>query len=88
MLNDASMVPIVMFTFGKLGPAVRGYLQNLATVAFSTGVVDHGEWLRISRQYLSCARVRGCGIASRHYYRSLARSAGNDFPDGAVAPFE
>jgi hypothetical protein len=30
-------------------------LQNLAPVACSTGVVDRGVWLRISRQYLSCA---------------------------------
>jgi hypothetical protein len=24
----------------------------------------------------------------RHYYRSLAKSAGKDFRDGAVVPFE
>jgi hypothetical protein len=29
-----------------------------------------------------------CGIAFRHYYRSLAKSAGKDFRDGAVVPFE
>jgi hypothetical protein len=26
--------------------------------------------------------------AFRHYYRSLAKSAGKDFRDGAVVPFE
>jgi hypothetical protein len=32
--------------------------------------------------------VRGRGIVFRHYYRSLAKSAGKDFRDGAVVPFE
>jgi hypothetical protein len=77
-----------MSTFGKLGPAAEGYLQNLASVACSTGVVDRGVWLRISRQYLSFALVRGRGIVLRHYYRSLAKSAAKDFRDGAVVPFE
>jgi hypothetical protein len=53
-----------MSTIGKLGPAAEGYLQNLASVACSTGVVDRGVWLRISRQYLSCALVRGRGIVT------------------------
>ena len=88
VLNGATMVPLVMSTFGKLGPAAECYLQNLATVACSTGVVDRGVWLHISRQYLSCALVRGRGIVFRHYYRSLAKSAGKDFRDGAVVPFE
>jgi hypothetical protein len=88
VLNGASMVPLVMSAFGKLGPAAERYLQNLASVACSTGVVDRGVWLRISRQYLSCALVRGRGIVFRHYYRSLAKSAGKDFRDGAVVPFE
>jgi hypothetical protein len=87
-LNGATMVPLVMSTFGKLGPAAEGYLQNIASVACSTGVVDRGVWLRISCQYLSCALVRGRGIVFRHYYRSLAKSAGKDFRDGAVVPFE
>jgi hypothetical protein len=77
-----------MCTFGKLGPAAEGYLQNLASVACLTGVVDRGLWSRISRQYLSCALVRGRGIVFRHYYRSLAKSAEKDFRDGAVVPFE
>jgi hypothetical protein len=38
------MVPLVMSTFGKLGPAAEGYLQNVASVACSTGVVDRGVW--------------------------------------------
>ena len=88
MLNGATMVPLVMSTFGKLGPAADGFLKNLATVACSTGVVDRGVWLRVSRQYLSCGLVRGRGIVFRHYYRSLAKSAGKDFRDGAVVPFE
>jgi hypothetical protein len=88
VLNGATMVPLVLSTFGKLAPAAEGYLQNLASVACSTGVVDRGVWLRISRQYLSCALVRGRGIVFRHYYRSLAKSAGKDFRDGAVVPFE
>jgi hypothetical protein len=57
-------------------------------VACSTGVVDRGVCLRISRQYLSCALVRGRSIVLRHYYRSVAKSAGKDFRDGAVVPFE
>jgi hypothetical protein len=88
VLNGATMVPLVMSTFGKLGPAAELYLQNLASVACSTGVVDRGVCLRISRQYLSCALVHGRGIVFRHYYRSLAKSAVKDFRDGAVVPFE
>ena len=43
------------------GTSAHGFLQSLADVACSTGVVDRGLWLRIARQYLSCAldRVRG-----------------------------
>ena len=86
--NGATTVPVVMSTSGKLGPAAEGFLKNLATVACSIGVVDRGVWLRISRQYISCAIVRGHGIVFRHHYRSLATSAGKDFRDGAVVPFE
>jgi hypothetical protein len=57
-------------------------------VACSTGDVDRGVWMRISRQYLCCTLVRGHGIVFRHYYRGLAKSAGKDFRDGAVVPFE
>jgi hypothetical protein len=88
VLNAATMVPLAISTFGKLGPGAEGYLQNLASVACSTGVVDRGVWLRFSHQYLSCALVRGRGIVFRHHYRSLAKSAGKDFHDGAVVPFE
>jgi hypothetical protein len=28
VLNGATMVPLVMSAFGKLGPAAEGYLQN------------------------------------------------------------
>jgi hypothetical protein len=44
--------------------------------------------VRISRQYLSSALVHGRGIVFRHYYRSLAKSNGKDFRDGAVVPYE
>jgi hypothetical protein len=87
VLNGATMVPLVMSTFGQLGPAAEGSLQNLATVACSTGVVDRGVWLRISRQYLSYA-LRARGFVFCHYYRSLAISAGKDFRDGAFVPSE
>jgi hypothetical protein len=69
VLNGATMVPVVISKFDKLGPAAEGYLQKLATVA---GVVDRGVWLRICHQYLSCALIRGRGIVYCHYYRSLA----------------
>ncbi len=88
VLHGATMVPLVMTTFGKLGPSAEGYLQNLATVACSTGAVDRGMWLRIGRQYLSCSLVRGRGIIFRHYYRSMAKSSGKDFRDAAVVAFE
>jgi hypothetical protein len=88
VLNGALMVPSVISTFGKLGPAAEGCLQNLATVACSTGVAHRDVWLRISSQYSSCALVRGRCIVLRHYYRSLAKSAGKDLRDGAVVPFE
>jgi hypothetical protein len=87
VLNGATMVPLVMTSFGKLRPAAEGFLHNLATIACSTGI-DRGMWLRIARQYLSCALVRGRGVVFRHYYRSMAKSAGKDFHDGAVVPFE
>jgi hypothetical protein len=56
----------------------------------SAGVVDRGVWLRISRQYLSCALVRGRGhgIVFHHSYRSHAKSAGRDCRDGAVVSFD
>jgi hypothetical protein len=78
-LIGASMVPVVVSTFGKLGPGADGYVQNLATVACSTGVIDRGMSLRISQQNLSCALVRGRGNVFRHYYRSLAKVPGRTF---------
>ena len=70
------MVPLVVTTFGKLGPSAKGLSQSLADVACSTGVVDRGSWLRIAQQYLSCALVRGRGIVFRYYYQSMAQSGG------------
>jgi hypothetical protein len=77
-----------MSTFVTLGVTAEGYLQNSTAVACSTDVVDRDVWLSISRQYLSCALVRGRGrgISCRHYYRSLA-SSGKGFRDGALGPF-
>ena len=87
VLNGATMFPLVVTTFGKLGPVAQGFLQSLPDVACSTGVVDHGSWLRIS-QYLICLLVRGRGFVFRYYYQSVAKSAGKDFRDGAAVPFE
>ena len=82
------MVPLVVTTFGKLGSSAWGFLQSLADVACSTRVVGPGSWLGISQQYLSWALIRGHGIVCRYYYQSMAKSAGKDFRDGAVVPFE
>ena len=51
------MIPLVMTTFGKLGPSGESYLRSLADVACSTGFVDRGVWLRVAKQFLS----RGSG---------------------------
>ena len=82
------MVPLMVTAFTKLGPSARGFLQSLADVTCSTGVVDRGSWLRIAQQYLSCALVRGRGIVFRYYRQSMAKSAGKDFCDGVGVPFE
>ena len=82
------MVPLVATTFDKLGASAQGFLQSLADVTCSTGVVDRGSWRRIAQQYLSCALVRGRGIVFRHYNQSMAISAGKDIRDGAAVPFE
>ena len=63
-----------MTTFGKLGPA-QGFLQSLAHVACSTGLVECCLWLSIVQQYLSCVSVRGRGIVFGYYYQSMAKSA-------------
>jgi hypothetical protein len=85
---SASHSKTLHFSCAQILTIAEGYLQNLASVACSTGVVDRGVGVCISRQYLSCALVRGRGIVFRHYYRSLAKSAGKDFRDSAVVPFE
>ena len=84
VLNGATMVPLVVTTFGNLGPSAQGLLQSLADVACSTGVVDRDSWLRIAQQYLSFALVRGRGIVFRYHYQSMAKSAGKDFRDGEL----
>ena len=55
VLNGATMIPLVMTTFGKLGPSAESYLKSLADDTCSTGFVDRGVWLRVSKQFLSCA---------------------------------
>ena len=76
-----------------LRPVKHGiYAENtniyLADVACSTGFVDRGVWLRVAKQFLSCALVRGSGVVFRQYYKSIAKCAGKDYRDGAVVPFE
>ena len=81
-----TMVPLAMSTFGKLGPAAEGYLQTLANVACSTGAV-----LTVVFGYVCldrCLAARWRGFVFRHDYRSLAKSAGKDFRNGAAVPFE
>lgn len=46
-LNGATMVPWVITTFGKLGASAEGYIQNLSTVACSTGVAGRGMQLAL-----------------------------------------
>ena len=87
LLAGASMVPLVMSTCGKLGPSAEAYLQSLAAVASSSGIVDRGVWLRVARQYLSCALVRGRGFVVHRYYSSLAKGAGKDFRAGAAVAY-
>ena len=48
--------------------------------------VHRGVWLRVAKQFLSCALVRGRGVLFRHYYKSIAKCAGKDYRDGAVVP--
>ena len=52
VLNGSTMIPLVMTTFGKLGPSTESYLQSLADVAWSTGFVHRGVRLRITMQFL------------------------------------
>ena len=40
VLPVATMVPLVMTTFGKLGPFAVAYLNSLADVACSVGLVE------------------------------------------------
>ena len=50
-------------------------------------MVDRGVWLRVARQYLSCALVRGRGFVFHRYYSSLAKGAGKDFRAGAAVAY-
>ena len=61
-------------------------MNSLADVAYSVGLVDRGVWLRIAKQYLSCALVKGRGAVFRQYYKSIAKRAGKDYRDGASVP--
>jgi hypothetical protein len=60
-----------MTTFGKLGVAGETHLQDLDSVARSTGRLDKGVWLHIARQYQTCALVQGCSVEFRHYSCSV-----------------
>jgi hypothetical protein len=43
----------------------------------------------VTESVVSLYGIADCGgIVIRHHYGSLARSAGKDFCDGAVVPFE
>ena len=74
--------------FGKLGPSAESYLKSLADAACSTGFVHRGVRLRVAKQFLSCALVRGRGVVFRHYCKSIAKCAGKDYRDVAVVPLE
>ena len=63
-------------------------IRDRADVACSTCFVDRGVWLRVAKQFLSCALFRGRGVVFRHYYKSIAKCAAKDYRDGAVVPFE
>ena len=68
------MIPLVMTTFGKLGPSAESYLKSLADVACSTGFVDRGVWLHVVKQFLSCALVRVvalCFVITTRVLRSV-----------------
>ena len=89
VLNGATMIPLVMTTFGKLGPSAESYLQGLADVACSTGFVDRGVWLRCEAVSELCFGSGSCrGVMFRRYYKRAAKCAGKDYRDGAVVPFE
>jgi hypothetical protein len=62
-----------------------------ATVVSSRFCVVCGKVVDIShtaKQYLSCALVRGRGVVFRPCYRGMAKSAGENFPDGAIVTFQ
>ena len=70
VLNGATMVPLVVSTFGKLVPSAQGFLHSF------TDVVHRGSWLRIAQQYLSCASVRGRALCSVTILRLWLRVLG------------
>jgi hypothetical protein len=63
-------------------------LQELASVAYSTGVVDRSVWLGIASPYLGCTMVLGCGFMSWHYdcNSDTKRKTEKCVHDGAVVP--
>ena len=50
VLNGATIVPLEMTTFKKLGSSAKGLFQTLVDVARSTLVAHRGSWLRIAQQ--------------------------------------
>ena len=86
-----SMVPpwlLWLIALLEIGTSAEACLCSLVGVACSTGVVDCGLWLRISKQFLSCALVRRREVVFVHCYKSIATSAGPYFRDVAFVPFE
>ena len=77
--NDAHVKELCVGPAGAAGPSCQVSSEAVVGV-----------------QFLSCDLVRGRGIVSRHYYivschyykNSIAKTAGKDFRDGAVVPFE
>ena len=61
--------------------------KSLASIATSSGIVDPGAWLRVARQCLSCALVRGRDFVFHCYHSSLAKGAGKDFCSGAAVAY-
>ena len=83
--HNTSWRPASLFASGEvlaLDPLVGTFRRTECCL------VVRGVWLRVAKQFLSCALVRGRGVVFRHYYKSIAKCAGKDYRDGAVVPFE
>ena len=56
-----------------------GFMQSLADVACSSGVVDRGLWLRIAQQHLSCTWFGGVALLSVTTSRIFQKVLGMTF---------